>query len=247
MRRVGRSFARGVARRLGAPVTMTCTTGSTLLGFGKTRGLAGQRGCLRVVRARLGRLDKLIRRVLSVDVRRQGGFHLGCRPIRLEPVLRGLVDRRELGTSGPARFGLVVRRGVALHTSHLRLCGVVDGLVSGTVGCSSRGTCVCVSTVHYGGPCGNSHGTCMVLGVRSGKVNVPTSERGRLFSGFCQIPANGLRGMGKCKLKLCCMGAVVRRRGKAISIRDDAKGNDAFALGVPRWTGKGSAHFVDEE
>lgn len=180
-----------------------------------------------VDRRRLRELDKLIRRVLAVDVRRHGAFQLHPRRVALTALLRSLARRRGLGTRGPVSVSCEMRpTGLAMFTSQARFDGVLDGLVSGTIGCSPKGTIVHVR-YHRA-----TSGKGIRVSIDSRKANVTRRGRGRVFSGFCHMPANGLRGMGKCKLKLCCMGAVVRGRNKAIYMGDRPKRNDAFAVAL---------------
>lgn len=69
--------------------------------------------------------------------------------------------------------------------------------------------------------------------MRSGNVNVGGRGLGGIFSGFCHIRANGLRSMGNFKLKLTCIGGVVRSRGKAVQTRDRLGMKAGFVVTLP--------------
>lgn len=217
-------------------MTMTCTTASSLLGCKVLRRPSGTHGCLAVTRRRLRALDKLIRRVLSVDVRQQGSVLLGVIRIPIGRIVRPLVSRRRLGigskreASGGIDVSLSMRsRGLIIRTSQVRFSGVIDGLVSGTVGCSRSDIGVRVGT--YRGTRSR-----ILISMSSGKVNVTRSGLPCVFSGFCQIASNGGCAIGNCNLKLFCIGDLVRGVNNSISMRDRPKGKDYFAL---RFLGNG--------
>lgn len=208
-------------------MTVACTTVRTVVRCGVAKGGRGAGGCLRVYRRRILHLNGVIRRVLSLNLRHGGSFGLGCREMSLGKLLSGVIRRRDVGSSGPFRIKLrSVPSEVVLRTSEARLCGVLDGVLSGTVGCSNSDPRVRVAT--------RRHGNSIVVHVASGNVKVRRRRLTRVFSGFCQISGDGQPPMEKCNVKLFCIGAVVRVRGNAVQMRDRPKGKDYFVVALPR-------------
>lgn len=114
-------------------------------------------------------------------------------------------------------------------TSRRFLGRTVNGLMSGSVGCSNRRISVRVSSLH------RSCGFCLV-GMESGNVNVPLGSRDHVFRG-CRHTSTTSHDHGNntsnFKLNLGCIFHITRTRNKGIYIRDVRKRCDRFFLFLP--------------
>lgn len=230
---VHRSFSCTVVRSVGAPLDSVLVNAHVLHDKGLSSGPRQGRGCFSVVRSRRRRLLTLIGGMLALSGLRRNGLLLRGGRMDLHPVVRSLARGFATGTRGPIRFVLSLRRR-GMCTSRRFLGRTIDGLVSGTVGCSRRDMRVGVSS-------STSSGKCARVDIGSGNVNVPLGRRKGVFRGF-RHTSTMRQGQGKktpnFKLKLGCMFRIMQTRRKDMGLRDVRKRCDRFAVGVPRRGGR---------
>lgn len=152
----------------------------------------------------------------------------------LQRAMSGLVQLIGIPAGGGIAVRPRCRVGSALiATSPMRVTGVVDGLVRGTVGCSNGRIQVSLSYVRGR--------RALAVRVASGKVKVPPTRRDGIFSGFCHNGRVPSQGVPNVKLKLDCMGLLARTRRKRMSLADRLDGKAAFDVMLPRWSFRRSA------
>lgn len=228
LNRVHRDFIRAVVRRLEHPMR---ALGVYISFLGSGRVHASRTTYSNVIRSTLFRLSGL-----STCLRGLGGVidtsndTALLRPVLfgLRRLIRGIVHLIRVPSKGRITFSATFPPSLPLiATSPIRVTGVLDGLVRGTVGCSNSKIGVHMIIVQGSG--------LVRLAMASSNINVSTSRRAGIFRGFCHSIRLPSGRVPKLKLKLDCMHRVTRTRRKRISLHDRIKGNARMAMKLPVW------------
>lgn len=223
---VGQRLARGITRRLGAPIDDVRNCLRAVVD-GPRLPSSGHRFFLRHYCSRDAELAKLLHSVSML-----GQLSRTSRVFRLSRIgVRGLINRVRGRYSGRVRRGGVAARitlpnGPAVCNGCSLLCSVFHGLCSGTVTCTNRNVRVAIDY------CGRSPGFCC-FDFSSGNINISRRRIGHVFRHFCHISGNHDHGINKANLKLSVIGGNMGFRGKRVSTGDKLNGKVAFffALG----------------
>lgn len=207
---LGQRLARGVTRRLGAPMDDVRNCLRAVIG-GRGVTPRGVRIFLRHYCTRDGHLDHLLHSVsMLAHVSRTTGV-VSVRGISVDVLISGVIGRISLrlrrgrvaiiGSLGP---------GVRLQNGCSLLCSVFHGLVSGTVTCTNAGVRVGVDYFH------RSRGCCC-FDFTSANVNISPRRLGHLFRHFCHMSGKHSHGLNNANLKLTVIGGTILVRKNAVS------------------------------
>lgn len=224
--RTGVGFFAGVTRRVGAPLSLVAKPLRVVVTAGSNGVRA--RGCLSIVGQGASHLLVLVGRLLSFEGVRGSVFVLGVDRRGVARVMRRICGRcgrdscrRRVGVSFRTRGRPVVR-----SMSPRTLCGVIDGLISGTMGFAG-------ARVGVGLRGRGSSG--VLVSVVSSKGNVEDDRRRGVFLPFCRVRRAGrrFRGLKKAKVNLSFSGTLTHGLKKSVRIRSRCNGKDVFALMLP--------------
>lgn len=231
-------FIGAVVRRLGHPIR-TLGVYISFLGSGAVH--ASRRTVSRIIHSSISRLSGLstcLQGLHSVAHTSSRRARLSLDAFSLGPIIRGLVHLRRTPKKGRMSFRARFASGLLIATSPIRVTGVVDGLVRGTIGCSKDSIDV---QMRY-----HLRNRRLALGISSSNVNVPISRRKQMFSGFCHDDGLPSHSLPNVNLKLDCIGLLIRTREKAIFLADRVKEKAAIRVAVPRWSTRVSVRGVGD-
>lgn len=215
-------------RSVGSPLDSVLVKTRVLGDNGLSNGPKGRRGCQRTVVRRYRRLLALSGHMLMLAGLSRKRLRLRRRRIPLQPLLSSVVTGVSLGADGEMRFAAICRHYRVICTSTFYLHRILNGLLSGTVGCSRRR--MGVSVVY------RSRGNFYGVGIYSGKLNVPLGSRSLVFGHFrhsTTIKQDKENNTTNFNLNLGCMRRIVLTRNNEMRIRDRRKYFDRFALCFP--------------
>lgn len=222
---LGHRLARGVTRRLGAPIDDVRNCLRAVIGG---RGLPG-RGVgifLRHYCTRDGHLDQLLHSVsMLAHVSRTTGV-VSVRGVSVDILIAGVIGRMSLRLRR-GRVAIIGSLGgrVRVQNGCSLLCSVFHGLVSGTVTCTKGGVRVRVGYFH------RSRGFCC-FDFTSANIKISPRRLGHLFRHFCQISGKHSHGLKNAKLKLTVIGGTIVLRNKGVSTGGDRKNNLRFMFAL---------------